>query len=179
MPKHIYLYDVVSDRASVSFRFFDSRFDSNLWSCVHWVFGQARGPAHDPTQPGSWRAPLAPPPPPMCAPSLSLSHFRFPRSKFLSLSSTTCPKCDPVDGYRRWLDPKVSFPSPSSLPPLLSPHARGALAPRRRGPATAPHRGPAAWPLARTSGAAPRRGPRAPPVCVARSRTRAALACDV
>jgi hypothetical protein len=64
----------------------------------------------------------------MCAPSqtLSLSHLVFPRSNSLSLfrSSTSISHLfalgDPVDGYRRFLDPKVSSPllsiSPSPSP---------------------------------------------------------------
>jgi hypothetical protein len=81
-------------------------------------FWPARGPARDPTQPGPWR-----PHTPMRAPSLSLS-FCFPCSNSLSLSSTSlpppCPRCDPVDGYRRLLHPKVSSPPLSSLPPSHS-----------------------------------------------------------
>jgi hypothetical protein len=125
------------------------------------------GPTRDPTRPS-----LAPgaPPPPMRAPSLSLSHFCFPRSNYLCLSSTSlpppCPRCDPVDGYRRSLDPKVSSPLLSPSIPF-SLHVRavplplpfGAQPPRR--PCPSPRVAPSGLP----GGAlpSPRRGPICPP----------------
>jgi hypothetical protein len=102
---------------------------------VQWVFGPA------PSAPTSHHAPPVP---------LSIS-FSFPAQQLLlplfHLSSTffaslyliffsraatsspslpplfhlLCPRCDPVDGCRRSSDPKVSFPSPSSLPPFPLP----------------------------------------------------------
>ena len=146
--------------------------DSDQWSCVLW----ASVPSRDPTKPDPAR-PGAPTPP--CTPP-SLSHFGSPRNNSLSSTSlpSPCPRCDPVDGYRQFLDPKVSSPLLSlSLPfplpcarPCPHPHARvparGLAAwlasawPPRRGPrGTAPggssRHDPAVWPL----GATPWRGP--------------------
>jgi hypothetical protein len=115
----------------------------------------------DLARPLSPTSPHAPPP--------SLSHFRFPRSN--SLSPPPCPRCDPVDDYRRLLDPKVSselpLPSHLSLPPLLSPRVRGAPTPalQRAAPA-APLRVPLAWPRPASPAASlpsPRCGPVRPP----------------
>jgi hypothetical protein len=130
------------------------------------VVGFWLGPRSDPTQP--WRAPLVPQPPPMCTPSLS--HFCFSRSNFLSLSPTSllppCPRCDPMDGYHRSSNHKVSFPSPSSLPPspFPLPCARpsplapgGSLATRSSGVAL--WRSAARLASARPPGGSPRRGP--------------------
>jgi hypothetical protein len=115
---------------------------------VQWVFGPA------PSAPTSHHAPPVP---------LSIS-FSFPAQQLLlplfHLSSTffaslyliffsraatsspslpplfhlLCPRCDPVDGCRRSSDPKVSFPSPSSLPPFPLPCPRAPW----RGPDLAP-----------------------------------------
>jgi hypothetical protein len=90
--------------------------------------------------------------------------FLFPRSNFpLPLFHLPCPRCYPVDGCRRSLDPKVSFPSPllspSSfpLPHACPPHpahcTRPSLAPPR-----ASCRDPWAWPLGRGPDVV-RRGP--------------------
>jgi hypothetical protein len=123
---------------------------------VQWVF--------DLTWPGPCR-----PPPPMRPLRPSLSHFRFPRSN--SLSPPPCPRCDPVDDYRRLLDPKVSselpLPSHLSLPPLLSPRVRGAPTPAlQRAAPVAPLRVPLAWPRPASPVASlpsPRCGPVRPP----------------
>jgi hypothetical protein len=124
---------------------------------------------------------------PALAPPPSLFHFCFPCSNFLSLSPTSlippCPRCDPVDGYRRSSNPKVSFPSPSSLPPSpsLSPaHApRGSLA--ARPPGGSPWRGAArpganlaAWPPDAASDGSPRHGLLRAPARAARPRERTA-----
>jgi hypothetical protein len=85
---------------------FDSQFDSDQWSCMLC----ASVPAPRTSQP---TRPLAPHTPPMCPP---LSHLVFPRSNSLSLSlsSTSLSHLfalgDPMDGYRWFLDPKVSTP---------------------------------------------------------------------
>jgi hypothetical protein len=108
-----------------------------------WAFVPARDPAQsDPTQPDlarrTPRAPLAPHTH-HAPPSLYLSHLIFPRNNSLSPSSTSLSHLfalgDPVDGYPRFLDPKVSSPLLSlspSLPPL-SPSLR-VPSPRRCGP---------------------------------------------
>jgi hypothetical protein len=137
------------------------------------VFGPARGP----TRPGPALAPHTP----MCPLPLS---FCFSRSNSLSLSSTSlpppCPRRDPVDGYRLLLDPKVSSPPLSSLPPspfhlpvstAPYPSRRGSLslvarppAPptaRRPAPALAAARPPAtALAIARPCPTAPAHAPR-------------------
>jgi hypothetical protein len=96
---------------------FDSQLDFDQWSCVLW----ASVPARDPARPGPW-----------CPTPLPLSHLVFPRSNSLSLSlsSTSLSHLfslgDPVDGYRRFLDPKVSSPllSLSLSLPFPLPYAR-------------------------------------------------------
>jgi hypothetical protein len=109
---------------------FDSQLDSDHWSCVLRASIPAHDPAQpDPTQPGpAWRDPACPwrPTPHVRPLSISLSHFIFPRSNSLSLSlsSTSLSPLfalgDPVDGYRRFLDPKMCSPLLSlSLPPSL------------------------------------------------------------
>jgi hypothetical protein len=120
------LSDVVFNRASVSPRF--------EFSICNWIPISGRACSGFP----SWPATLPSPAWPLVAcpwrpqhphaPTPSLS-FCFPRSNSLSLSFTSlpplCPRCDPVDGYRRFLDPKVSSPPPPlSLPPLSLPYAR-------------------------------------------------------
>jgi hypothetical protein len=136
---------------------FDSELDFDQWSCVLWASVPARDPAQpDPTQPGPARprVPLAPTPP--CAPPLPLSHLVFPRSNSLSLSlsSTSLSHLfalgDPVDGYRLFLDPKVSSPLLSLSLPLSLPFPFRACVP--------------AWPSAPGGAAsAPQRsGPRPP-----------------
>jgi hypothetical protein len=167
MPKHIYLSDVVFDRASVSFRFsirglilISGRACSGFsaWSAVR------PGLRPDLARPLA-RAPTSP----HVRPSLSLSHFLFPCSNFLSLTSTSlppsCPRCDPVDGYRRLSDPKVSFPSPLLAPsfPFPLPCARPSP------PGGSPRRGPLVWP----PGGSPWHGPVRAPARAAHSRTRA------
>jgi hypothetical protein len=128
------LSNVVFNRASVSFRFSTRVFLSISGRVCSGFLGQ----------------PLARP--------LSLSHFRFPLSNFpLPLFHLLCPRCDLVDGYRRSSDSKESFPSPSSLPPLLSLFGvRDPPAPSPRAPER-PRRGlgvvrrgrsvPRVWPL--------------------------------
>jgi hypothetical protein len=128
MSKHIYLPDVVFNRTSVSFRVSICIFLS-ISGRVCCVFS-----ARPATRPGPALAPHTP----MCPVSLS---FCFPRSNSLSLFSTSlpplCPRCDPLDGYRWFLDPKVSSPPLSpSLPPLpsflrapLSPPGAASLSP--------------------------------------------------
>jgi hypothetical protein len=100
------------------------------------------GPRPDPDRPlppRPWRSHLPP-----CAPSCLYLIF-FSRATTSSpspppLFHLLCPRCDPVDGCRQSSDPKVSFPSPSSLHPLPS------LSPTRAPPAVAP-----VWPLARAA----------------------------
>jgi hypothetical protein len=112
-----------------------------------------------PAWPSPWsRAPSAPHPP--CAPPLPLSHLVFPRSNSLSLSSTSLSHLfalgDPVDGYHRFLDPKVSspllslplslslpFPLPSPPPATVrpwSPHGVALCPPTARPPWPPPSR---------------------------------------
>jgi hypothetical protein len=116
---------------------------------VLWVFGPARSPASDPTWPGPGARPLCPHTPHARPPPFLSISFCFPRRNLLSLSSTSlpppCPRCNPLDGYRRFLDPKVSSPPLSSLP--LPPFFFPACGPWL----------PCAWPLA-----SPTRGPRHP-----------------
>jgi hypothetical protein len=107
------LSNVVFNRTSASF-----------WFSIHdflSIGGRACSgfPARGPARPLA-RTPGAPPPP--CTPT-SLYLIFFSRattpSPFLPpLFHLLCPRCDPVDGYRRLLDPKVS--SPSTLPPSPS-----------------------------------------------------------
>jgi hypothetical protein len=122
-----------------------------------------------PRAPGAPHAPLAPP----CTP-LPLSHLVFPHSNSLSLSlsSTSLSHLfalgDTVDGYRRFLDPKVSPPLLSSLslslpfplpcerpeppPPACGPNPlwrRSLLGPRQRGPLPVAVRRPCPSRLAR------------------------------
>jgi hypothetical protein len=109
MPKHIYLSGVVSNRASISFRF---SIRNLIPICGRACSGFSARPAvrPDPT----W--PLAPPPPP-CAPPLLSTSFSFPAQQLpLPLFHLLFPRCDLVGGCRRSSDPKVSF-----LSPLLSP----------------------------------------------------------
>jgi hypothetical protein len=81
---------------------------------VHAV-GFRPGPRSGPTRPGPWRPHL-----PHAPPLLSIS-FSFPAQQLpLPLFHLLCPRCDPVGGCRRSSDPKVSFLSPSSLPPSPS-----------------------------------------------------------
>jgi hypothetical protein len=96
---------------------------------------------------------------PHAPPSLYLIFFSRATTSSPSLPPLfhlLCPRCDPVDGCHRSSDPKVSFPSPSSLPPFpyLSP-TRGpsprlpAHAPfpkRLRAPPEAAPRARSAWP---------------------------------
>jgi hypothetical protein len=112
MPKHFSLSDVVSDRASVSFRF------SIHGVIFHLVVVRAvdsrPSPRPDPAQP--WRKPTGAPFP-MHAPSPLPLIFLFLHNNFpLPLFHLLCPRCDPVDGCRRSSDPNMSF-----LSPLLSP----------------------------------------------------------
>jgi hypothetical protein len=158
----------VFNRASVSPRF-GFRFAIGFRSVVVCVAGFRPGPRPSPARPsparpGPWR------PTPPCVPP-SLSHLVFPRSNSLSLSSTSLSHLfalgDPVDGYRRFLDPKVSSPLLSLPLPPLCPSLRVSLAPRARVPARVPSPGSAPpwppacgpWPLARgllaLDGAAP------------------------
>jgi hypothetical protein len=121
---------------------------------------------------------------------LPLSLVLFLCSNFLSLSPSSllppCPWCDPMDGYRRSSDPKVSFPSPflspsfpfplpSARPSPLAPLeacSRRSLAARPRGAARrrgSPWRSPraTAWPPgAAPPGGSPRRGPHGTAPCV-------------
>jgi hypothetical protein len=159
------LSDVVFNRASVSPRF-GFRFAIGFRSVVACVVGLCPGPRPSTTQPKAaqpspGRAPLAPHP--HAHLSLSLIWFSHaatpPPSPFLPPLSHLFALGDPVDGYRRFLDPKVSspllslslslslpFPLPctrpcppmcASLAPLgaasLAP-ARGPWPPRRRDP---------------------------------------------
>jgi hypothetical protein len=134
------------------------------------VVGFRPGPQPDPAQPGPdpGRAPLAPHTPHARAPFTLYLILCFPRSNSLSLSSTSlpppCPRCDPVDGYRRLLNPKVSSPPLSSLPPSPSlfpghaPLSPTALHPHPTAPTVAPlPRGPMPFPgsLAPSPGSAP------------------------
>jgi hypothetical protein len=94
MSKHIYLSDVVSDRASVSFRFsIRDLIPISGRACSGFRLGPRLGLARDLTQPGPWRVPLAPHLPPRALP-LSIS-FLFPAQQLplpLShISSTSLP----------------------------------------------------------------------------------------
>jgi hypothetical protein len=98
-------------------------------------------PARPAIWPGPWPGPalarpLAPSPP--CAPPSPLYLIFFPRSIFpLPLFHLLCPRCDPVDSYRRSSDPEMSSPFPSPLrssPSFLSPCACGP----RPGPSARP-----------------------------------------
>jgi hypothetical protein len=105
------------NRASVSSRF-GFRFAIGLQSVVVCVVGFRPGTRPSPARPGPARSsvPLAPPTPHVCPLSLSLiwfSHASTP-SPFLPPLSHLFALGDPVDGYRRILDPKVSLPLPPS-----------------------------------------------------------------
>jgi hypothetical protein len=161
----ILLSDVVSNRASVLFRF-----------SIHDLIS-IRGRASSGFLAQPWRAPwhLTP-----VRPLLSLS-FSFPSQQLHSpslppLFHLPCPRCDLVDDCRRSSNPKVSFPSPLlSLPPSPSLSRRAphpalhgclprttlptSLAMVRRAPGRAPGVVPRARPSAR-SGVTPRVWPR-------------------
>jgi hypothetical protein len=102
---------------------FDLQLDSNQWSCVLWASVPGRDLAqHDPTRPLAarpWR-----PTPPCAPPPLSLIWFSrvATPSPFLPPLFDLFVLGDPVDGYRWFLDPKVSSPILSlSLSPSPSP----------------------------------------------------------
>jgi hypothetical protein len=181
MPKHIFLSNVVFNRASVSPRF---GFLIRNWIPISGrvCCGLLSRPA---TQPGRARRVPARPwrPTPLCAPSLS--HFRFSHNNSLSLSSTSLPPpcpSDPVDDYRRILDPKVSSSLSLPLPPL-SPSLRAS---QRCGP-PGPSRGPPGpqrrGPLPRQCATPAPRGNVAPTTalvaCPARSPARSSSTRDV
>jgi hypothetical protein len=135
---------------------------------VQWVSSPAR--------PGPWRTPLVPHLPPMCAPSLSLSHFLFPHNNFpLPLFHLLCPRCDPVDGCRRSSDPEVSSPllSSPSFPPSPCGPLAGVAVPAR-GPLAVPSH-PPTRPRALPAQLA-RRGPNLAPGTRSPVPTRVALA---
>jgi hypothetical protein len=166
MPKHIFclMLCLIAHPSRLVLNF-DLLLDSDQWSCVLWASVPTRDPAQpDPTQLGPAR-PLVPHTP-MRAPSLSLSHS-IPRA---ATSSPSLPPLlhlfalgDPVDGYRRILDPKVSSPFPVSLPPspFLPPCAR---CPRPY-PSSRSPRGPSPLPLGAATRPVPtpRRGSAWPP----------------
>jgi hypothetical protein len=151
-----------------------------LWASV---------PARDPARPGPAcsRAPLAPLHPP-CAPPPPLSHLvshAATPSPFLPPLSHLLALGDPVDGYHKILDPKVSSLS-LPFPYAASPRARPPWSPSRAAPwprCAAPVCGPLARGPARgraaPRGAVLRRGPTRsqhgpgrPPARPARSRAR-------
>jgi hypothetical protein len=149
MPKHIYLSDAVLNRASVSPRF-------GFWFAIGFRLVVVRvvdfrpGPRSSPALARTLGAPSPHARPPL----FSLSFFFSRAATSLSLSPTSllppCPRCDPVDGCRRLLDPKVRSPSPLlspslpfSLPMRVAPLSLGA----RRDPAPAACGGAAPLPL--------------------------------
>jgi hypothetical protein len=141
MSKHIYLPDVVSDRASVSFRF-SIRVFLSISGRACSGFSARPGMRPDPAQPLAPHLPHAPHVP------LSIS-FLFPAQQLPS------PSLIPLAlGVIRWtvatiIEPRgeLPLPPPLSLPSLPSPCAR-------------PSRGPPWW---RPFPAAPRPSLAAPP----------------
>jgi hypothetical protein len=118
------LSDVVFNHASVSFRFSIRVFLSISGRvCSGFSAGLRPGLALG-ARPWCPHLPHVRPLP------LSIS-FSFPAQQLpLPLFHLLCPRCDPVDGYRRSSSPKVSAPSlhiSSPLPPFLPP-PRGFLA---------------------------------------------------
>jgi hypothetical protein len=155
------LSDVVFNRVFVSFRF-SIRVFLSISGRAHsgfsvWPAARPATRVPDPAQP------LAPPPPPMSAPSLSLSHFRFQRINFISplfhLSSTSFAL-----GVIRWMvvaivEPRGELPpSPLPLPPSPACPLPGHASPSPVAPSLVPSRAlprPARRPWRRAPGRAP------------------------
>jgi hypothetical protein len=157
------LSDVVFNHASIS-PHFGFRFAIGFRSVIVCVVGFHPDPRPSPARPNLGRpgpARGAPHPPRVLPPSLSHSISRA------ATSSPSIPPLfhlfalgDPVDGYRRILNPKVSSPLPFSLPVRVAPPSLPFVAQPPWPLAPAPRRGgvwPPPLPLARL--AAPRHSP--------------------